>query len=350
MFSLRQPPKPCTSTSHISRQLLLALQLKPSPFLIRALHPHSTKPPPVRPHEPKRLSSAASHHQTKPLLPQERADTLNPPPTTLPPPLTLPTREPSQSRAVFYFRTGRAYLTFYKTGIKAIWSNYKLLRQLRSRIPRDRSLEQALRDGVIRRAVYHFARRTRSDIARIPLFGLMLCIFGEFTPLVVIFLSGAVPRTCHIPRQIESAREKAEARRRISFREGTVVDGKRMGKVEYSGELPKPILRHVGRTLGLYSNLWDRIGVTPTILLPRRIRKATERIEADDLAIFREGGMNGLSEEEAKLAAEARGLDVVGRLINDIRSELNRWMEARKRKDTSVIGLLCRRPSAWPRN
>lgn len=166
---------------------------------------------------------------------------------------------------------------------------------------------------------------------------------------MVIFLSGAVPRTCHIPRQVERAREKAEARREQSFREGTVVAGKEIGKVEDMAELPKPILRHLGTTLGLYSNLWDRIGVTPSMLLPPRIRKAVERIEADDLAIQRDGGVKGLTKKEVELAAEGRGLDVVGMPIKDIRSKLDMWMEARRRKDTSVIDLLCRRPSAWPR-
>lgn len=166
---------------------------------------------------------------------------------------------------------------------------------------------------------------------------------------MVIFLSGAVPRTCHIPRQVERAREKAEARRKESFREGTVVAGNELGMMEDVTQVPKPILRHVGTTLGLYSNLWDRLGVTPSILLPRRIRKAVERIEADDLAIGRDGGVKGLSEEEVKLAAEGRGLDVVGKSTKEIRSELDMWMEVRTRKDASVIDLLCRRPSAWPR-
>lgn len=66
----------------------------------------------------------------------------------------------------------------------------------------------------------------------------------------------------------------------------------------------------------------------------------------DDLAIGREGGVKGLSEEELKVAAEARGLDVVGKPSGVLRSVLEMWMQARKR--TSIIDLLSRRPSAWP--
>lgn len=111
-------------------------------------------------------------------------------------------------------------------------------------------------------------------------------------------------------------------------------------------DLPKPILAHVGRSLGLYSSLWDRFRVPPTVLLPRRIRSAVEKIDVDDLAIGREGGVKGLSDEELKVAAEARGLDVVGTPSGVLRSLLEMWMQARKR--TSIIDLLSRRPSAWP--
>ncbi|KAL9019483.1 MAG: hypothetical protein Q9185_003275 [Variospora sp. 1 TL-2023] len=317
--------------------------------------------------DPKRSTTVNSTPARTP-PPSKNADTLNPPASTLPPPLTLPTRDPAEYRLTFYFRTGKAYLIFYKSGVKAIYHNYTLVRQIRPRLTGTPSLEQALRDGVLSRAEYHLVRRTRSDVSRIPLFALVLLVCGEFTPLVVIFmgLSGVVPRTCHIPRQIERAQRKAERRRGESFRQGTVpltttrtTGGEGVaaaaeaaaaggtGLEDVQG-LPKPILAHVGRSLGLYSSLWDRVGVTPTILLPRRIREAVERIDVDDLAIRREGGVKGLSEGELKLAAEARGLDVVGKPSGSLTSLLDMWMQARKR--TSIIDLLSRRPSAWPQH
>ncbi|KAI4123363.1 MAG: hypothetical protein LQ338_005295 [Usnochroma carphineum] len=350
MFSALQTSKSCLAKSQISKQLLSTLHSPSLPFLAPALYSYSTKSAPVRPYELKPTPTNSSH-QPKPPPPQKPTDTLNPPTSTLPPPLTLPTRQPDQSNVSFYYRTGKAYLTFYKSGIRAIYQNYLLLRRLRPRIPRSKTLEQALRDGVLSRAEYHLIRRTRRDVSRIPLFGIVLLICGEFTPLVVVFmgLSGAVPRTCHIPRQIDGAREKLEARRRESFREGTITTVQETGDLEDVQKLPKPILAHVGRSLGLYSSLWDRIGVVPGFLLPWRVRKAVERIEVDDLAIGRERGVKGLSEEEVKLAAEERGLDVLGKPVKEIRSELDRWMEMRKRR-ISIVDLLCRRPSAWPRN
>ncbi|KAL8721340.1 MAG: hypothetical protein Q9225_001952 [Loekoesia sp. 1 TL-2023] len=337
------------SKFHICKHLLGSFHQRPFPFLAPALYSYSTKAAaPAIPRDSKH-SKTVPLRQAK-LPPIKPLDALNPPTSTLPPPLTLPASEPNLSgteKLKFFYRTGKAYLSFYKSGIKAIYQNYKTLRQLRPRIPRGKSLEQALRDGALTRAEYHLVKRTRRDVSRIPLFGLVLAICGEFTPLVVIFLglSGVVPRTCHIPRQIDGARKKLEARRRESFRQGTVTV-REIGKLEDVQKLPKPILAHVGRSLGLYSSLWDRIGLAPTVLLPWRIQKAVDRIDVDDFAIERDGGMKNLSEEELKLAAEERGIDVVGKPIGEIRSVLAKWAEARKR--ASIIELLSTRPSAWP--
>ncbi|KAL8785921.1 MAG: hypothetical protein Q9213_003070 [Squamulea squamosa] len=349
MLSTRQHPTLCISISHCSQHLLRITQYKPIPFLTPAQYSYSTQSKPLVSDKSTHPPSASLGKVSAP--PAHPSIALNPPASTLPPPLVLPTSEPNlplTERLKFYYKTGKAYLTFYKTGVKATWQNYKLTRQLRRQIPSGKSAERALRDGLLSRAEYHLIRRTRRDVSRIPLFGLVLAICGEFTPLVVVFmgLSGAVPRTCHIPKQIEGAREKLEKRRRESFRDRTVAV-EEIGKFDVMQQLPRPILIHVGRSLGLYSTLWDKIRVVPTLLLPRRIEKAVDLIDVDDLAIEKGGGVIHLSEEELKLAAEERGLDVVGRPKEELRSVLGRWINARKH--ASIIDLLCRRPSAWPR-
>ncbi len=349
MILNRQNPALCIFRSYSSSQNLPSISKhKPLPFLTPALYTYSTRSKAVVSHEYKHPFTVSPRQVSVPAA--QPSSTLNPPASTLPPPLELPTSESNLSgtqKLKFYYKTGRAYLTFYKSGVKAVWQNYKLYHQLRPRIPKGQSAEQALRDGLLSRAEYHLIRRTRSDISRIPLFAIVLAICGEFTPLVVVFLglSSAVPRTCHIPKQINGAREKLEARRRESFRKGTIT-ADRTEKAEDMRSLPRPIMLHVGRSLGLYSSLWDKIGVAPTVLLPKRIQKAVERIDVDDHAIEKGGGVKYLSEEELKLAAEARGLDVVGRSRVEVGSVLARWIDARKH--ASIIDLVCRRPSAWP--
>ncbi|KAL8870884.1 MAG: hypothetical protein Q9174_003170, partial [Haloplaca sp. 1 TL-2023] len=297
-----------------SKALLLYDGYKPFPFLAPA---HYAR---LRRFESS-ISNGAQRSGTA-LTPKAKDSTyvqttakVNPPASTLPPSLALPERQAEETgiRALkFYYRTAKAYVTFYKTGVKAIYQNYKTLRHLRTRIPPGRSAEQALRDGQLSRAEYHLVRRTRSDVSRIPLFGLVLVICGEFTPLVVLFLGldAAVPRICHIPRQVEGARKRLEEARRKSFREGTIT-GKNTGDLSDVTNLPKPILAHVANSLGLVSGLWNTIGITPRPLISWRLGRVVDWIDADDFAIGRDGGVKHLNEEESKLAAEARGIDVL---------------------------------------
>ncbi|RWA05395.1 hypothetical protein EKO27_g9710, partial [Xylaria grammica] len=58
------------------------------------------------------------------------SDTLNPPASTRPPPLDLPVRDPSTKLFTHLFRLGKAYTSFYGTGLKAVLANRRLLRDL----------------------------------------------------------------------------------------------------------------------------------------------------------------------------------------------------------------------------
>ncbi|KAL8849485.1 MAG: hypothetical protein Q9221_005567 [Calogaya cf. arnoldii] len=337
MLLARQDVALCLFKSYSSQHLLRSINYKPLPFLARALRNKSK-------------AITDDHKKNAP-----RANPvlyLNPPESTLPPPLILPTSKPNlplTKKIKHYYRTGKAYLTFYKTGVKALWHNYKVLRQLRTRIPKGESAEQALRAELLSRAEYHLYRRTKKDASRIPIFALVLTICGEFTPIVVLFLglNGAVPTVCHIPKQVDGARKKAEERRQKSFREGTISSAEDTNNVEDMKRLPRPVMLHVARSLGLYSPLWDKIRIPPTILLPRRIQKAVERIDVDDIALEKGGGVQHLNKKELRLAAEERGLDVLNKPSKEVKVVLGQWRNARKL--TSIIDLLCRRPSVWPR-
>ncbi|KAL9037925.1 MAG: hypothetical protein Q9214_005487 [Letrouitia sp. 1 TL-2023] len=266
---------------------------------------------------------------------------LNPPASTLPPPLELPEKRPDQAKIKYFYRLGKAYVGFYKAGIKAVYHNYKLARQIQGQIPHGLSREAALQNGSLTRASYQLLLRTRRDLARIPLFALVLTVCGEFTPIVVVFmgLSKAVPRTCWVPKQVLGAQQKLEERRRRSFRDGTIAPDQQP-LVE---QLPSALL-HIGRSLALYSEWWDRVGLMPP-LLDRRVKKRLEQLDLDDHAISRDGGVAYLKGEEVELAASDRGLDVLGRPEEEVRAVLQRWLIARKKH--SAFKLLLNRPSAW---
>ena len=185
---------------------------------------------------------------------------------------------------------------------------------------------------------------------KIPLFVLMYLVCGEFTPLVVIALSGLVPRTLWIPKQVQRAREKAEERRRLAY-ESTSTSP--LATSSGSSEKPSAGARgaegehavRVGQILGAYPAWWDRLPAKPTWAIRRRVERRLHELELDDRAIERDGGAQGLEEEEVKLAAETRGLNVSGKTDGAVREELKGWLQARKKRP--LTALILEGPSAW---
>ena len=114
---------------------------------------------------------------------QSASVALNPPSTTRPPPLSLPEKLPKLPNYKYYFRLGKAYGIFYKNGLKAIWTNYKIARALPNHIfsSDQANISQAVRDGVLSRADFQLIRRTRRDINKLPLFALiwLMYVFSE---------------------------------------------------------------------------------------------------------------------------------------------------------------------------
>ncbi|MCJ1233827.1 hypothetical protein MMC14_001785 [Varicellaria rhodocarpa] len=268
---------------------------------------------------------------------------INPPSSTLPPPLVLPSRSPSQSTISYYFALGRAYLGFYKIGAKAVYTNFQESRVLINRLPPSLSIPDALKQGQLSRGEWQFIRRSRQDFAKVPLFALVFIVCGEFTPLVVFFLGGVVPRPCRIPKQIGSMREKAEERRQRSFRSGTLQSNRISPTIE---ALRHEELQHIGRSLGLYSKWWDRMfNGAPTALVRSRAQKRVEYLGLDDMAITRDGGVGRMEIEEVRIALEERGVDVLGKNDTVLNTQLRTWLNAGKFQP--VTRLLVTRPSVW---
>jgi hypothetical protein len=240
---------------------------------------------------------------------------------------------------------GKAYLSFYKTGLKAVWSNYQSSQTLIKSVPQGLSVYDAVRRNNLSRADFQLIRRAREDVKKIPLFALVFLICGEFTPLVVVFMTGVVPKTCRIPKQVEGERQKMEERRALSFRNGTVNAVHELPLSQKTEALLPEQVVHFGRSLGLYGKMWDRIGGAPQALLRRRVQKWKEYIEVDDAAIQRCGGVDKMSIEEVKIACEDRGLDILGRNDEKLRGVLKAWLANAKNEDITRLVLM--RPSVW---
>ncbi|CAK7233201.1 hypothetical protein SBRCBS47491_008528 [Sporothrix bragantina] len=285
----------------------------------------------------------------------------NPPHTTRPPPLELPERNPDASTFSYLFATGKAYLSFYKTGLRYLVANTKQVRAMDANKDADSEGEggktwHATRADLLTR------RRWGHDMRRLPLFGLLLLICGEFTPFVVLVFPHVVPYTCRIPKQVLQLRTKVEERRQAAFKEYEVaIEATKMAGSEQPSDTANNLL--ISRSLGLVAPFWDRIGLLSAA--PGIAHRAVERrlafLTEDDALLREAGGAAALEPEEVFLASADRGLNVVGQDEGRLRKQLVKWLEL-TRPDADNAGpdgdhdyihqqmltLLTQRPEAWP--
>lgn len=274
-------------------------------------------------------------------------DPLNPPATTRPPPLDLPTRDRQSSTFAHLYATGKAFLTFYKAGLKQIWTNTKLVRSL----PSPASTHPEPRSLTLLRL------RNTHDVRRLPLFAVLLLVCGEFTPLVVLLLPQIVPYTCRIPKQVRKLRVRAEERAAVARQEGkwrresgvgTVVDGRDV-MLEPDVELPI-----VARILGVVGQGWDRIGWVPGALARSRVHRRWDFLVRDDEMIREhENGVDALVEQEVQLACVDRAINTVDRDVSELRETLKRWLELTggagdEEARTRMEWLVTRGEEEWP--
>ena len=307
-------------------------------------------------------------------------DRVNPPASTRPSPLDIAKRRPDQGWASYAWKSGKSYLGFYRAGIKNIWGNYKAARELRTRlklVARRQTSEKpsgsvlrvsitptvSVPMGSLTRAEFQLLKRNSFDTRRIPIFGLLFLIFGEWLPVVVIFFTRLVPYTCRIPKQIEQSRRKAEERRQISFRgilKGAEAPAPRHvavtapSIVEEIKGLKRSELLHISRSLGLHGRFWDRLSpsgetlglrLPPTAVLMYKVKKHLHYLEQDDHLMKRDGKASDLVDEEVRIACEERGVDVLQQKTSGLREVLQSWQNGGQKNST--LNMLLSRPSVW---
>ncbi|KAF2967844.1 hypothetical protein GQX73_g5783 [Xylaria multiplex] len=301
-------PSHITSLGFLYRNNAIQTQSRPA----STSSPPQSKPVSIPSSTPASDTSSAK----PPSEPEPFSDSLNPPASTRPPPLDLPVREPSTNLFTHLFRLGKAYTTFYKTGVKAVFTNRRLLRDLPLTGGSSSKATIATTDksANITRASLLLRARVRHDTSRLPLFALIMLICGEFTPLIVIIFPRLTPYTCRIPSQTAVIRRSVESRRAASFR-----------ALSHATALEAAADGHICRSLGIGSPLWDRMGFD-TPFAKSRAQETVGRIVQDDAMLRSGGGVRALVDDEVVLACEERGIDTLGKDIADLRGKLSAWV------------------------
>jgi len=187
---------------------------------------------------------------------------------------------------------------------------------------------------------------------RLPAFGAIFLIFGEWTPLLVMYITPLIPEACRIPSQVQRDLAKREETRRarldmratvmrlmhkerkIPGTEANLPDtskGKGVSDAEALRETKVLEMTHLELFLAsarynCHSKIWDWLLVTPPkFWLQRNVRKKFEYLGTDDRLIERDGGYQALEKREVERACVERGIDVLGKKEDEVRREGGKW-------------------------
>lgn len=270
---------------------------------------------------------------------------LNPPESTYAPELNVPARGP-EAYLKYLYRCGRSYITFYKQGVRNVRSTLKLAKSFREKARRAGVEKEGEMDKVLTRAEWQVVLRSRADKIRLPAFGVLLVVFGEWLPLLVVYVTPVVPEPCRIPSQVERTMRKGEERRtererRLAIDAARLVARDRVvGSTNPVDIRPQAVSLDVVEKADLYTllgldirfgiqpKIWDWLFMTPPkALLRYGLKKRISYLKKDDAAIERDGGFQALNAVEVKRASAERGIRVLGRKEPELRKELAAWFE-----------------------
>lgn len=212
----------------------------------------------------------------------------------------------------YFYRLGKSYVSFYKTGLKNIWFNYKEYRKIKQRLG-SYSLNDVVKYSgkhgrpTISRREYQLCLRTRHDIKKLIPFGLILLVCGEFTPLVVLALGSAVvPSTCRIPRQV--AKDQVNAVKRLN-KLNDFLNATKDGSDRSLADLEAA----AGYVWGLVPSPRP-LPLVHSLLRPR-VKRHAEELMCDAILVRREGGVGRLEGPELLQFAQQACLTRFERLL-----------------------------------
>ncbi|KAJ5555495.1 hypothetical protein N7461_003965 [Penicillium sp. DV-2018c] len=326
-------------------------------------------------------TSAPSHQSRQPTpsppqpsppttVPTPSKNEINPPISTLPADLATPPPVPSSASTADklkrYVEFGRAYLTFYKTGLKNVYRNYRASLPLRKTLglpayipispPRSstynaREAPSIRKELGLGRAQFQLVRRSARDVRRMIPFTMILIVCGEFTPLIVpIFGSAITPATCRVPAQVEKERVAATNRKsaaldahiasleekNLALLKADAVEQLRLlarcfaDPAWVAGADPASVLRACA-VFGLVKRHDKTAGsLLASVIYRPRLARFVEYLAIDDGMIRVGGGVSAMNATEVRAAVEERGgVDVSSGTQDRKQAERleRRWLE-----------------------
>ncbi|GLI77089.1 hypothetical protein PoHVEF18_005372 [Penicillium ochrochloron] len=277
----------------------------------------------------------------------------------------LPTSAPTPEKLKRLVAVGRAYLTFYKTGLKNVYHNYRASLPLRRELglpaylpvspPRSTKFDEPLLtetpETKLGRGRFQLVRRSARDVQRMIPFTLILIICGEFTPLIVpIFGNAITPATCRVPGQVTKEREagskrKVLAQQALAAATGEAVpmtgsDAERAQLLELTtiSSAQQANAQKVLQACAMFGlvkkhdRFLGRMLAGP-VYRPRLLRHL-HYLNIDDRMIL-DAGVDALSAEEVRIAVEERGAGDVSAMLNGAKAEaverewLKKWLNDR---------------------
>ncbi|KAJ6086935.1 hypothetical protein N7467_005849 [Penicillium canescens] len=265
-----------------------------------------------------------------------------------------------------FVEIGRTYLTFYKTGLKNVYRNYRISIPLRKELglsvyfpvspPRTVSHNNAnapsiRKESRLGRAQFQLVCRSARDVRRMIPFTMILIVCGEFTPLIVpIFGSAITPATCRVPSQVEKERISATKRKiaaldvhvtaskdnslsllRSSSDEQLHLLAKQFADPAWAASAdPASVLRATA-VFGLVKRHDRAAGTLLAGMIYRpRLARHVEYLAIDDGMIRAGGGVRAMNAAEVRIAVEERGGVDVSASAKDRSQAENverRWLE-----------------------
>ena len=294
---------------------------------------------------------------------------INPPTITLPPPLDIPERKAGQFFIAYLYSRGRAYLNFFKSGLKNAWAMYRMAQVIKKKQDISNNASQTKQPLTsnfndpqppsipsITRAEFQLLQRNSTALSKVAPFGLFVLIFAEFSPLLLVYMTGIAPEPCQLPSVQEKIEKKFNERKFKSFirykehventetgREdmrllkamssdgdggtssapltsthSTSVSPGKESTASLIDTLSTPSLHHASTAVKAHSAILDRFSFNPLTsrvtsflltrdYLTRCIRQRLAYLRTDDALLLRDGSVEELSSAELKRAVAERG-------------------------------------------